>query len=169
MELLTFSIVYLFAHLLMIASSDLREHRVPNVLILGVLVGGLLFSLFDGGLQSIAGALLGAMTGLVLLPMYLARAMGAGDVKLLVACGMFLGPWGVLQCIVVAFILSAIFVSVAWSAKQLKQLASAQHTELSNSITTDSPRENLMQEKVPFAPAIALATMGVVFYQLGAA
>ena len=95
MEFTAFSIVYLFSFLLLIASSDLREHRVPNVMVLALLIGGLLFSMADGGLQSLSSSLQGATVGLVLLPMYLFRAMGAGDVKLLVACGTFLGPWGI--------------------------------------------------------------------------
>ena len=169
MEFTAFSIVYLFSFLLLIASSDLREHRVPNVMVLALLIGGLLFSMADGGLQSLSSSLQGATVGLVLLPMYLFRAMGAGDVKLLVACGTFLGPWGILQCIVVAFVLGAVFVSIIWSSKQLKHLARAQHLEPADSTTTRISEESLMQEKVPFAPAIALAAIGVVFYQLGAA
>ena len=83
---------------------DLREHRIPNALILFLLLTGLtlqtlgpangrggLFDFFPGAL-GLASALLGALVGLVIyLPFYILRVMGAGDVKLMAALGAFVG------------------------------------------------------------------------------
>lgn len=91
--------------MLMVVESDVREHRIPNVMLLLALVTGLalnavgpangragLFSHFPGALGA-GTALLGVLVGLALfLPLYLLRAMGAGDVKLLAALGAFVGP-----------------------------------------------------------------------------
>ena len=91
--------------MLMVVESDVREQRIPNVMVLFVLLAGLalngvgpangregLFSHFPGAL-GIGTALLGVLVGLALfLPLYLLRAMGAGDVKLLAALGAFTGP-----------------------------------------------------------------------------
>ena len=91
--------------MLMAVEADVRERRIPNVVILFVLLAGValnaigpangregLFSRFPGALGA-GTALLGVLVGLALfLPLYLLRAMGAGDVKLLAALGAFAGP-----------------------------------------------------------------------------
>ena len=85
--------------------ADLLESRIPNVLVAVLLVAGVslhamgpangrdgVFGAFPGALGG-AQALLGAAIGLALfLPMYLAGAMGAGDVKFMAALGAFAGP-----------------------------------------------------------------------------
>ena len=91
--------------LVMALDSDLRERRVPNVLVLLALAVGVVLNTFgpvntaagmlasDPGALGATGALLGALAGLVFfMPMYLLRAMGAGDVKLMAAVGSFAGP-----------------------------------------------------------------------------
>ena len=62
---------------------DLRYRRIPNILVAGLLIGGLTINIsfggVSGGLASIEGL------GLAFLPMFLIHlfgAMGAGDVKL---------------------------------------------------------------------------------------
>lgn len=91
--------------MVMVVEADVRERRIPNVLVLLVLCAGValnaagpangregLFSHFPGALGA-SRALLGVMVGLALfLPLYLLRAMGAGDVKLMAALGAFTGP-----------------------------------------------------------------------------
>ena len=91
--------------MLMAVEWDVREHRIPNVLILFVLLAGVamqvtgpangrggVFSDFPGALgvtQSLLGVLVGFSTFLLF---YLLRSMGAGDVKLMAALGAFVGP-----------------------------------------------------------------------------
>jgi len=73
--------------------TDVRTRRIPNVLTLSAAIGGLAFHLATGGWAaagwSIAGLVLG---GVLFLPMFALRGMGAGDVKLLAAIGAWLGP-----------------------------------------------------------------------------
>jgi len=81
------------------ALTDLTLRKIPNVLILS----GLLLALILHSLAGPHGAvthqwLAGAVTGFFLfLPLYLLRAMAAGDVKLLAMVGAFLGPLATVQ------------------------------------------------------------------------
>lgn len=118
--------------MLMVVESDLRAHRIPNVMVLLVLLAGValnaagpangregLFSQFPGALGA-SGALLGALVGLALfLPMYLLRAMGAGDVKLLAALGAFVGPVEVISLALSVLIAGGLLavVRMLWARK----------------------------------------------------
>ena len=108
---------------------DLRTRRIPNQLVLwGTLAGLALNSfmpsgsgLFDpsfGGL-GLPQALAGAAAGLaLLLPMYLLRALGAGDVKLMAMCGAFLGPDAVLEAALLTFLCGGVLALAAALAGQ---------------------------------------------------
>ena len=71
---------------------DLRERRIPNALTLPSLWLALCIHGATQGGQGLLVSALGAITaGALLLPGYFLRATGAGDVKLLMAVGAFLG------------------------------------------------------------------------------
>lgn len=72
---------------------DVRTRRIPNWLTGGLVLSGLVFNVWRGGMVGVGLALAGAALGLaILLPMYAVRAIGAGDVKLLAGLGAVLGP-----------------------------------------------------------------------------
>jgi prepilin peptidase CpaA len=74
--------------------TDLRSRRVPNVLVLIIIAGGLVYSVATHPLiaalrSSAAGLLLGFAIWIVF---YVAGVIGAGDVKFFSAAGTWLGP-----------------------------------------------------------------------------
>ena len=78
---------------LVMAWGDIKTRRIPNYLTLGTAVAGLGFQLGCHGWWGLWSGFLGLLLGLgLLLPLYLLRGMGAGDVKALAALGAWLGP-----------------------------------------------------------------------------
>jgi prepilin peptidase CpaA len=81
------------------AITDLAIRKIPNVLILTGLLLALILHLLAGPRWApLTDWLAGTLTGLFLfLPLYLARGMAAGDVKLMAMVGAFAGPGLALQ------------------------------------------------------------------------
>jgi prepilin peptidase CpaA len=74
-------------------ATDLRARRIPNWLTASACLLGLGLNAALGGGDGALRALLGAGLGFALLaPFYQLRAIGAGDVKLLIAIGALVGP-----------------------------------------------------------------------------
>lgn len=105
--------VPLLGGLAIAASIDLRTRRIPNILSLAILAGGLTWSLIPGTplapWQSLAGILAGA--ALLMLP-FAIGALGGGDVKLLAAIGAWLGPLGALLALAAACLFGMLIVIV---------------------------------------------------------
>ena len=87
---------------------DVRYRRIPNILVLATLIGGLTINTSFGGF----GGTVSSLQGLVIafIPMFLIHlfgAMGAGDVKLFGAVGAVLGVGLVPMTFVVVVMLGA--------------------------------------------------------------
>lgn len=85
--------------------ADFASHRIPNGLSVTAAVLGLALSLAPGGIgfyESGGGLATGFV---VLLPLYLFRAVGAGDLKLMAAAGTFLGTTATLAALLYALAL----------------------------------------------------------------
>ena len=95
------------------AWSDIRTRRIPNALTFtGFVVALALRAL--GGFDEITAGLLGALLAFGLsLPLFLVRGLGAGDVKLLTACGAFLGPRRLLSAVLITAIVGGLMAMIA--------------------------------------------------------
>ncbi|MBA4143274.1 MAG: prepilin peptidase [Nitrosospira sp.] len=118
---------FLLLLLLAAAWHDSLSRRIPNALVfpgaaVGVLSNGLLPAEMGG--LGILDSLGGMGVGLVaLLPLYLLRAMAAGDVKLMAMTGAFLGiegAMGALLCVLLAGGVLALWA--AWCQGKLRRL-----------------------------------------------
>ncbi|MDR4519947.1 MAG: prepilin peptidase [Nitrosomonas sp.] len=111
--------------LLMAAWQDIRHYRIQNTLVItGALVAVIAHTALPGGLGFYT-ALLGWLIGLaLLLPLYLLRVMGAGDIKLMAMTGAFLGPQAVvIACLYILITGGVLSVIVALWRHQLPGLS----------------------------------------------
>ena len=176
----TFSVLcamWLGALLVSASWTDARERRIPNKLVLAGLLTGFalntampqgsgLFSAHPGGIGFL-NAMLGAAVGLgALLPLYLLRTMGAGDVKLMAMIGAFLGPVSILGAVLMTFLAGGILAIAAalWKGVLRSTLINAHsmlfHTML-RTMTGHGAQIELLPAAgtLPYALAITAGTL----------
>ena len=104
-------VVVLVVLLVMATVIDWRTYRIPNWLTVGGMVFGLIYNTVAAGpaLSGLLLALAGLGVGLVvLLPLYVLRVMGAGDVKLMAMVGAFMGVPDIVYAVLYALIAGGI-------------------------------------------------------------
>ncbi len=158
--------------------TDLYARKVPNLLVLAGLLAAAAFHAMavpgTGILEASGGAigLLPALGGIgvgfaALFPLYLLRAMGAGDVKLMMMVGAFLGPLQTFGVVVLTFAAGGVLaLGMALWQRSFAQLALNLRFMLTTSAIRaaggESPRfEPLAQTagRMPYAVAIAAGTL----------
>ena len=150
---------------------DWRSRRIPNWLTVPGLFSGVLIHALIGGWQGTLFALEGAgLALLILLPLVMLRALGAGDWKLMGAVGAFVGP-----VMFLFVLLGSIFASGIMAVVQVLRMGRVTET-LRNMLTLvrgffsfglrknpEISLDNPRLLKLPFGVAVAAATL-VCFY-----
>lgn len=165
--------------------SDARERRIPNQLVLAGALAGIavntfsasgsgLFGADPGGLGFLS-ALGGCAIGLcLLLPLYLLRAMGAGDVKLMAMSGSFLGHMAIRDAVLMTFIAGGILaLLVALRHGILRSMLANVRIMLTNTMMTAmtgqgariDPPPTPSLATLPYAFAIAAGTWLQIFLE----
>ena len=152
--------------------SDAKRRRLPNAWTLGGLAAGLLAQ--SGGLAGLKDAALAALvtTAFILVP-FLIRAAGAGDLKMLTACGTFVGMrWTPFFLMAVSF--AGLFVAV-WMLC-VRQVSAARLKHCFRSLfdwrydrkagKAALPPKDDERARVPFGVAIALGTWATLLAEL---
>lgn len=88
---------------------DIRFRRIPNWLVLAGIIAGFTWNGFSMGGSGLGRAAAGLGLGFILyFPLYMLRARGAGDVKLLAAAGAITGPANCLWLFLLTAVLGGI-------------------------------------------------------------
>lgn len=184
-ELMGLMVLMVLTALLLLATrEDVRIHRISNQLVLVGVVLGLGFngllpegigfnSEVPGGLgwlASVKGLALGIA---VLLPMYLLRAMGAGDVKLMGMVGAFLGPADLIGALIATFIAGGVMALVValWSKQLMSMLHNVKLMLFSGLLRMNAGQLPVMNDlpvsvaRLPYAVAITAGTLGYLVWQ----
>jgi prepilin peptidase CpaA len=144
---------------------DLMNHRIPNVLVaMGLGIGFLVQTSvrgWDGAIFSLLGALVGLSA---LLPFYLARAMGAGDVKLMAAVGSFLGPQSAVLAVALTLIVGAV-LAVGFILLRTLLRSAPSGTTLASPLYWLATWESARRERFPYALAITVGALLVLWLQ----
>lgn len=95
---------------LVAAFTDIRARRIPNWLVLTGLVAGFCLNTVFGGWSGLTASALGfGLALLIYVPLFILRAMGGGDVKLMAAVGCMAGPHNWFTIFVLASMAGAVY------------------------------------------------------------
>ncbi|KVE41119.1 A24 family peptidase [Burkholderia sp. BDU5] len=154
------------------ASIDLSSRHIPNRLIALGLASALVAQCgLPGPHTGFAAWLAGAATGAgLLLPFYLLRGMAAGDVKLMLAIGSWVGPPLALRIVLATFIVGGAWaLAVVLKRGQFRKLlANLRHLFTHAALLRDPSAARAAPEiesvgMLPYGVAIAIGTLGVLF------
>lgn len=164
-----FLIVPAFALVWIAAAWDIKQRRIPNLLVLIAMLIGIALQLALVAGNGLFSALTGLVVGLaVLLPGYLLGTTGAGDVKLMAAIGTFLGPQDAALAALASIAVGSL-VALGYAASSIFQPNSVSPWRrwglmCRTFFTTFQPiylapaEGEVMGRKFPFAVSIALGT-----------
>jgi prepilin peptidase CpaA len=155
------------------AAYDIRYRRIPNWLVLAGIIVGLAWNLSALGWSGLGRAAEGLGLGFILyFPLYLIRARGAGDVKLLAAVGAITGPgncvWiflltavlgGIIALVLLLFKgrLNKTFFNVSWIVQDLIHFRAPYRSNAELDVTTNKGL------RLPHGAMIAVGTVAFIY------
>jgi prepilin peptidase CpaA len=158
---------------LVAAGFDIRYRRIPNWLVLAGIVTGFIWNLSSSGWSGLGHSAAGLGLGFALyFPLYLLRARGAGDVKLLAAAGAIVGPgncfWVFLLTAVLGGIIAMVwlllrgrvrhtFFNLSWIIGDLAKLRAPYRSSDELDVTTNKGM------RLPHGAMIAVGAAALIF------
>ncbi|WP_137817314.1 prepilin peptidase [Pseudomonas sp. 2FG] len=146
--------------------SDLRHHRIPNLLVLLGLGLGLAGQAYSSGVSGLGNGLLGLLISFaIFLPMYVLGGMAAGDVKLMAMVGVFLTPNGALWAALFSLIAGGFcgFLIVLFRGQLLQTLARYGLMLRARAYLVPAADE-VAGKPFPYSVAILLGTLTSIFW-----
>ncbi|MDP3618937.1 MAG: A24 family peptidase [Ramlibacter sp.] len=149
---------------------DLKSFRIPNRLTYPAALVGLLLSAGVGqGLSGLAGLGLGFA---LLLPLWLLRVLGAGDVKLMAAVGAFLGFPEIVGAVLMSFIAGGVLAVgyALWLRQSGQMLRNVQQAVVANVFAIASGHRPSVAGmpsigKLPYGIGICVGTLAWLAYR----
>jgi prepilin peptidase CpaA len=176
--------VFLLAGLIVLACvvsiSDLRSRRIPNVVLAAAMVYGFAcyaMAAAGGGaafaLKAIGFGVLGMLLGMLMLyPAYASRQVGAGDVKLMMVFGFYLGPIGGALALLTGALIGGVWALViSWrigglrhTLKNLRNMARAAYASGFKELSWDLRSAGAVT--MPYGVALSAGAVIVAGWQL---
>lgn len=147
--------------------SDIRTHRIPNLLILGGLVLAFSARAYASGVSGLGSAALGLLIGFFLfLPFYALGGMAAGDVKLMAMSGSFLTPNHAVWMVFFTLMFGAL-CGILWMLVrgQLKMTLSRYWLMLATRSHIAPAAGEVAAQPFPYSIAILLGVLTAVFWR----
>lgn len=147
---------------------DMLRQRVPNTLTAAALITGIGLACLSGSVERVVDSALGVVVGFaVLVPFYLLRGMGAGDVKLMAAAGSFLGPSGALMAAAVTLLAGLVFAVVlaAWRLGESRAVVAESSAAAAANNGQTSSVNTVLKERFPYALAVGVGVVGMLWWQ----
>jgi prepilin peptidase CpaA len=150
---------------------DQRTRKIPNPLVLSGLVCAFVLNIYGSGLEGFKQSLLGALIGFaILVPFFVLRVLGAGDVKLMAVVGAFIGPVGaffaVLYTMMVGGVLATILLLTRGHLKstlvRMRNPSEIIQSSMNNDIS-DAGQPPRVATRLPYSWAILLGTLGSLY------
>ncbi len=142
--------------------TDLRSRRIPNWLVFPFFGCGIAISSWLHGWHGAAQSLEGA--GLALLiygVLYFMGGMGAGDVKLCVAIGAWIGPYQLFLALLMTALAGGAMALIwaAWGGFLKELFQQTGDLVFRTKERGQAVLSNPLRRKMPYAPAIAIGTL----------
>lgn len=158
--------VMLVVFMLSAVSTDITSHRIPNTLVVMVMLLALAEQLTADPLVGIAYWVGGLAVCLgVFLPFYAGGGMGAGDVKLMAGVGAFLGPIDAaltsLAVLIAGLPIVAVYVAVRYANQHWFAEPAMDHGATTRIQHKPEPAFDIREgrkQRVPYAAALAAGT-----------
>lgn len=154
----------LYATLGVALAHDLREHRIPNALIVTGALTALVLHVLGAGVDGAVTALAGAAVGFgLMLPLHVAGGMAAGDVKLMAVAGALLGPGGALDAVAWTFLIGGLVGALLIAARILADARTTAGGGFLLRLSVMRRANAATRLRYPYAVAIASGTGVAVF------
>jgi prepilin peptidase CpaA len=153
--------------------ADIRFYRIPNWLTFPSMLFGICYHTYANGFHGFVLCMAGLFLGIcVFVPFYIVAGMGAGDVKLMGAVGVFLGPGGVFAAFLATALVGGLYAIILLKLNGLLKETIIRYRAMLTTILVTQRFDYIPPEKgakrpfMAYGVPIAIGTLIVVIYNL---
>jgi prepilin peptidase CpaA len=153
--------------------TDIFVYRIPNWLTFPSMLFGICYHIYASGFHGFVLCMAGLFLGIcVFVPFYVVAGMGAGDVKLMGAVGVFLGPAGVFAAFLATAIIGGLHAIILLKLNGLLRETIIRYRAMLTSLLITRrfdyipPEKGVKRPYMAYGVSIAIGTSIVVIYNL---